>query len=408
MKRLFEETDNRIPHLLWEIYPQKQKQLKQIMKLDYQFDDLWNNYSRFDFMSNCENAIKPKILRIFIRHMFSPATKTERGFYSVTIEGRLLDEKYIDYPFGLFFENIKVLLEKKFASYLNYEWQRSEHDEGKNCWSFRFKIYLDKNVAVKISLQRSNYGSKRYEMSPALREILPNIRQDPTEEDVLMAMWQFINYHNLMESRDRIDKPFVKCNSVLSKVLENIDYCSFQNLRKRIVENHLLPVKPMQIDYTLMNNVIQEVDEQRYTRIVDIDVEVDDECGNDAIALLTKGGEQYSKFSSELEEIHTRSLYLTKTMNSLTREMTANNEILPLLNSLPDCFESNDYVDYLSDSLRNIHKRSGDGPFSGKVLALPIITDCVPGFLDVRNDSLFQTEVFEKLTGHYSTQSVNK
>ena len=75
--------------------------------------------------------------------------------------------------------------------------------DGHKADCFRFKLYTDKPLAMKIILHRAENGAskKRVELDEQLRAVLPNMAVDPTEDEVLLAMWEYIDNHNLIDSK---------------------------------------------------------------------------------------------------------------------------------------------------------------------------------------------------------------
>jgi hypothetical protein len=62
---------------------------------------------------------------------------------------------------------------------------------------------------VTIRFVRSEYAVKRYEMSSGLRQLFPKLALDPTEDEVLAAMWEYIKVYDLCK-----DKTLVTCDEV--------------------------------------------------------------------------------------------------------------------------------------------------------------------------------------------------
>jgi hypothetical protein len=201
MKRSFDESDRAIPSQIWDLFPEKKKQLLEIRRLENIALNVWSSYKRKCLALNCQDPIKPKIMRIYIRHEFMPMSTTEKAHYIVKIEGRLLDPKFsTKFPMGLFFDNIRIQIEKKYNPEIAvYEWRKDQFLGGRKAHSFRFKVYAEKPIPIKIFLTRSDFGCKRYELGPTLRDVLPNLRSDPTEEEVMFALWQYIDYNYLLD-----------------------------------------------------------------------------------------------------------------------------------------------------------------------------------------------------------------
>ena len=110
--------------------------------------------------------------------------------------------KYV--KFGNFFEKIVVQVEKKNIVEKSFEWSAASHPDGVKSDSFRVKIYAEKLQSFKVLFYRVGDPRQRYELSPKLRQILPNIAAEVPEEDVLLSLWYYIVSNRLLlDSRDR-------------------------------------------------------------------------------------------------------------------------------------------------------------------------------------------------------------
>ena len=171
----------------------------------------WACFRRTTLEANCEPQTKAKMLRVFIRHSFVPSTPEERSFFLVTVEGRLLDGMPIeDAPFGRFFDAIRVVPDRKYnVDNMLFEWTTEKFPAGVRAQCIRFKLYCDRTLPVTIQLTRSDYAVRRYELSSGLRQLFPKLALDPTEEDVLAALWEYIQMYDLCT-----DKTTVRCDVV--------------------------------------------------------------------------------------------------------------------------------------------------------------------------------------------------
>ena len=81
-------------------------------------------------------------------------------------------------------------------------------DNGGSAHCFRARIYGEKSYPCTIDLHRSNKLKSRYTISEKLRRIVPHLRPDPTEEELLLAVWEYIAYHDLLNASgtDKKDK----------------------------------------------------------------------------------------------------------------------------------------------------------------------------------------------------------
>lgn len=87
-----------------------------------------------------------------------------------------------------------------------------------------------------------------YLLCLSIREILPSMQVDPTEEQVLLALWTSLTTNNMMDGRDRRQ---VKCSSEL-KNLFGVEALSLATLRHKVSE-HLLPARAIQVEYNVTN-----------------------------------------------------------------------------------------------------------------------------------------------------------
>lgn len=215
MKRSFHEFDSRVPKSLLERFPTKAENLKRIAELEEEIDSRWSCFRRTSLEENCVPKMKLKIMRIYIRHSFVSSTPEERSHFLVTVEGRLLDGTAVeDYPFGRFFDEISVIPDPKYnVDKMEFTWTREKFPAGVRAQCVRFKLYCDRNLPVTIRLVRSEYAVKRYEMSSGLRQMFPKLALDPTEEDVLGAMWEYINTYDLCS-----DKTQISCDEVRATI----------------------------------------------------------------------------------------------------------------------------------------------------------------------------------------------
>jgi hypothetical protein len=173
----------------------------------------------------------------------------------LTIEGRLLDltVNELSLPFGSFFDLIRIQIDKKYhtpvtvtspnpnptptpilsggkvggdPNFIVYEWRKEQFVSGKKASCFRFKIYSDKLVMpVKIFLIRSNDSPcKRYELNSALKELLPHMRADPTEDEALTAVWQYIEFNSIYDFTT--SRPLLKCDEVRFVISVNLPLLS--------------------------------------------------------------------------------------------------------------------------------------------------------------------------------------
>lgn len=194
-----------------ERFPVKAQHLQRIAELEKDIETRCACFRRTALEENCEPKTKSKVLRIYIRHSFVASTPEERSHFQVTVEGQVLDGMSVDdAPFGRFFDAIRVVPDRKhIAENLILEWSKEKYPAGARAHCIRFKMYSDRTLPVTIQLNRSNYAVKRYELSSGLRQLFPKLPMDPTESEVLGALWEYIRMHDLCA-----DKGTVRCDEV--------------------------------------------------------------------------------------------------------------------------------------------------------------------------------------------------
>jgi hypothetical protein len=218
MKRQLQEIDSYLPKGALCSIENGKDALEQVNDLLSKIDDMILKRKRVDLALNAEPATKQKILRIFIRHEFIASPDSDRPHFLLFVEGLLLDGSQNGAaPLASFFERISIQtqVEKKNAQGSQaFEWKEEEYPLGSTAHCFRAKIYADKSCAVKILLHRSNEICARYNISDQLRYVLPFLRIDASEEEVLLAMWQYLEMDGLIGA-DK-DRRYVRLTEVRS------------------------------------------------------------------------------------------------------------------------------------------------------------------------------------------------
>lgn len=216
MKRTFDRIDSLIPSAVWDKYGTYQQKLQRINEIDEKIDALISHQLRDKFAVHSEPSTKTKILRIFIRHQVIPASPLERAHVILSIEGAILDPKYRSIvPFGRLFESIRFQVDKKLGQDKHADWTAATQPEGKNANCFRVKFYCDRPAStVRIFFERSSDIVARYELSTKLRNLLPLLHVDPTEEDVVLAVWQYVCDNKLLSENVVGGKKVVRCDDV--------------------------------------------------------------------------------------------------------------------------------------------------------------------------------------------------
>lgn len=224
MKRQLDDIDRSLPRFVVE-QEELQNSIQRINTVFSDVDALLLKKQRVDLALNAEPQIKQKVLRVYVRHEFYAATDAEKSYFLVTVEGMLLDKVY-DKTFNLthFFERISLQTqtEKKYSQgSLTYDWKEEDFPMGSNAHCIQAKVYTDKPSLVKLALHRSTTVTTRYNISDQLRGIIPYLRFDPSEEEVLLAVWQYIELSGLFVAEK--DKRYFR----LTEVSNTITLCVF-------------------------------------------------------------------------------------------------------------------------------------------------------------------------------------
>jgi chromatin remodeling complex protein RSC6 len=250
-KRTFDDIDESLPEFLWDRLPEHSKKLKRIIELEENVDQLLMSSLRSAHAMNSERNIKTKIMRIYFHHKYVPQSGEDRSHFLLTVEGQLLDNDYKYFvPFASCFEKIRFVPEsgKRQQTFEKQtEWAENVFPDGLKASCFRAKVYGDKAMNLRVFLHRRSNVVSRYEISPRLRVLIPYIRVDPTEDEVMQAVWQYLIANNLfVEGKE---KKVVRCDEVLRDIIGS-DTILLSSLKVKVFEE-LLPSKPIQIDYSL-------------------------------------------------------------------------------------------------------------------------------------------------------------
>jgi hypothetical protein len=214
MKRSFVQIDDYLPANVDEICGiPVSSALSRISALELAIDEKIHEYCRLNYAIDSSPSIQTKILRNFIRHEYScnPDNANDPGYFTVYIEGHLLDQHLIharnddklgnSFKYGTFWEKIRLQVDLKGSGQshgMTYEWTCTDNNHiGMLADCFRFRIpnvwtsksSAEMQIPVKIAFHRSNDVLPRYELSPVLKSLFPNMRMDPTEADIMTAMW---------------------------------------------------------------------------------------------------------------------------------------------------------------------------------------------------------------------------
>ena len=215
MKRELQDIDCVLPESAFASSAEGKDSLDHINKLTAYIDNLILKRKRIDLALNAEPQVIQKILRMYLRHEYYAASGSDKAHFLMFVEGALLDstESLAVSNLGKYFDRISVQTEKKYNQSLQtFEWKEEDFPLGIHAECFRVKIYSDKPCLCKVALQRATDGCVRYNISDQLRRVIPYVRIDPTEEEILLAVWQYVETNYLFVQEK--DKRFVRLDEV--------------------------------------------------------------------------------------------------------------------------------------------------------------------------------------------------
>jgi len=292
------------------------KKIQRIGEVEMKIDNMIKRMMRTNFALESKPDIVKKILRISISHSYHQADVNDRAHYIILIEGHILDENLMYMiPFGSFFDKIRLVLDKRIISSSElFEWSASELPDGHKADCFRFKMYTDKPLNIKIFLHRTEDGGtrKRVEIADQLRALLPNIAIDPTEDEVMLAIWEYIDSRHLIDSKGMIKCEGDKDRSFLAIVRQESFHMS--NLKQKL-QPYLLPCKPIQVDYNVtVSSITPSMNTNRPGRIFDIEVDTPDPYSFEILNSLNSIILKQRELESRQLELYLMTDYLSKSI----------------------------------------------------------------------------------------------
>jgi hypothetical protein len=157
MIKSFENSDCSIRPDVLESFPDLKSTLERLNEIEISIQEKWTHYQRLAIVTATEPNIHQKILRIYVRHQFFPASTSDRAHFLIRVEGSIADPKYkysMCSTFGSFFDRIRVMVDKRFyAHYSHLEWDSatasvSASQKGNDTYSspscIEFKLFGEK------------------------------------------------------------------------------------------------------------------------------------------------------------------------------------------------------------------------------------------------------------------------
>eukprot|EP01038_Epipyxis_sp_PR26KG_P004676 gene4676-6568_t len=302
MKKRSIDFDYKCNEIINRNFPDVWSKIQQLQNAEDNIDELVYERKRYKVIRCMEPSIQEKVMRIFIRHQFIEGSveTNNRSYYLVWIEGRVLDEDGEDdvlnnitpldlnnSKFSSIIDKISIqLLDKKNNPsgnrcewvncdqlsqsssssnppiHMNTQQSQSIVDNTQNnsvtppvtivssytCDCVCFKLFVDKvekSSTIQINLFRANDLTKRFELSPKLGNIIKSkYRSDLSEEEIILAMWQYFHVNNLWGDRD---KKIIKCDEALKEIF-SCEFFPIYTLRERLIPHYRFP-KPIYVEY---------------------------------------------------------------------------------------------------------------------------------------------------------------
>jgi hypothetical protein len=159
-----------------------------------------------------------------------------------------------------------------------------------------------------------------------VREIFPRLRQDPSVDEVVTAVLHYA------QSKYLCDKKYLRCNEAL-RLLFGTDSFPIATLHQRLIDEHLYPVKHIQVEYTLssVGSLSMSSSEDRFFnassiakiggKVFDIEVDVQSESSLDAQTIVNDVAQLFDDCDCRLSALHTMSQYFARKISILYREL---------------------------------------------------------------------------------------
>ncbi len=102
-KRSFADADILVPPEVWALFPEEERELSRIRKVESEVGQLFTHRQRSTVMRNSDVEVVQKICRVYVSHEFvnptsvvdaSGRTEKIKGYCLVTVQGILLDPEY--------------------------------------------------------------------------------------------------------------------------------------------------------------------------------------------------------------------------------------------------------------------------------------------------------------------------
>jgi hypothetical protein len=215
------ELDNFLLNLVsqfeYDLLPNDQIKLKleKIHNLEDSIATLVNKKRSSAVLAN-DIKVNQKIFRVFIHYKYygiGVSSSDNKAHFILWIDGVLLDNKYkYKVKFSDVFDKVRVQTDKKSTQVPQiFEWDKKNTNKT-GIDGFKVKIYADKLCLTKLSLFRNMSVMERFDVSEPLRTLLPRLRPDPSLDEIVLSIWQYIQKNNLFGEKD---KRIVRCDDLM-------------------------------------------------------------------------------------------------------------------------------------------------------------------------------------------------
>ena len=103
-KRNFADVDCLIPSDVWALYPEQERELGKIQKIESEICHLFTHRQRSSVVNNSDVSPVQRLCRVYVSHEFVSASQAVdpvsrkmekvKGYCLITVEGMILDPEY--------------------------------------------------------------------------------------------------------------------------------------------------------------------------------------------------------------------------------------------------------------------------------------------------------------------------
>jgi hypothetical protein len=369
-KRSFADADLLIPKEIWALFPELEHELNKLQKIEDDIGRIFTHRQRTVVVESMDAPPTQKVCRVYVRHEFVPTNYIQssidkqekvKAYCLLTIEGCLLDSDYSKkLAFGSLWEKIQLSIsdKKHNLGQLNWKWTAASNPAGKDVDAFRFRIPIEKAFSATISLHRATDVQTRYEASPQLIAVLPNLPHAFTLQEVLLALVTYVSAWKLWEDKDKdaargdtrtkVIAPLIKADAKLQTLFQREGvtqvrtHVSINEARNHLLRSHLKPCEPLKVEVVIEKGAegrptssresnSKHTSESQATHTggpildltFDVEVSVPDVFAMAKQASAADAASQDMHMLSQLTAEHTKAHYLVREMCSAVDELNA-------------------------------------------------------------------------------------